>query len=251
MILLKPMLHEFQHGDLLWADPAIASANLSDITSIGNARYKQYIDKAYKGAMEKDDNEEAMVWMALVSYLKQGSDNGAKQLTPVMLNDLQKLKKKFPAMLDPGLKSTDLVYRGMTLPLARMQELLADVNTELRNVARGYSMEVNTTVLTRADSFTSLTTNRDVAIEFALGRTPAGRWPVVVTIPYQKIANRTLMNPEFLTLIGGHDEAEIWLMDNALPVTSIWMQSPWYRGAVNTPMANAMKAAFADRRVIW
>ena len=237
MILLKPMLHEFQHGDLLWADPAYVS----------NMRFKQYIDKAYKGAHEKDDHEEAMVWMALASYLKQGSDNGAKQLTPVMLNGLQKLKKKFPAMLDPGLKSMDLVYRGMTLPLSRMQELLADVNMDLRKVARGYIMEVNTMVMTRATSFTSLTTNIDVAIEFALGRTPAGRWPVVVTIPYQKIANRALMNPEFLTLIGGHDEAEIWVMDNALPVTSIWMQSPWYRGAVNTPMADAMKAAFADR----
>ena len=240
MIRLKDLLQEFEYGQKLWADPAYASSS---------GKYRAFIDTAYKGAMEKDDEEEALIWMALSSYLKQGSDNGAKQLTPVMLNDLQKLKKKFPAMLDPGLKSMDLVYRGMTLPLARMQELLADVNIEPRKMASGFIMEVNTTVLTRTTSFTSLTTNIDVAIEFALGRTPAGRWPVVVTIPYQKIANRTLMNPEFLTLIGGHDEAEIWMMDNALPVTSIWMQSPWYRGAVNTPMANHMKAAFADRGI--
>ena len=67
MIKLRDILAEFDYGRFLWADPAYASSS---------GKYRAFIEKAYKGAMELDDMEEAQLWTQLQYYLKHNQKDG-------------------------------------------------------------------------------------------------------------------------------------------------------------------------------
>ena len=233
MIRLKALLAEFEYGKLLWADPAYASRA---------GRYLAFIDRAYKGAMEKDSYEEAQLWRQLHTYLDYSQKDG---LDMRAFSKLLQMKAAFPAMLDPGLKPTDLVYRGMTLPADQIAELVGDPKVMIRQHGVWYYLApLKRDIMSRSEGFISVSVNWDSASSFAEGRSPVNRWPIVTSTQYRDVAPNAFMNPDFLTAVGGHDEEEFWIMGSSLPVVGIHIQSPW-RSSPNPKSAEAETVAMA------
>lgn len=222
MIRLKDLLAEYEFGKLLWADPAYASSS---------GRYRRFIDKAYKGALEKDSQDEALLWMQLQDYLKM---NQKDALDMRAFSELSLMKKRFPAMLEPGLKPTDRVYRGMTLPLDQTAELVADPKVLIlpRRDNWYYLAPLKRNVESRSEGFISVSADWKLASGFAMDRSPAGRWPIITNTRYSDVEPNAFMNPEFLTTVGGYNEQEFWILGNTLPVEGIYIKSPWTSGPV-------------------
>lgn len=220
MIKLRDILAEFEYGELLWADPAYASSS---------SRYRRFIDHAYKGALEKDATDEALAWMQLQNYLKLNQKDALDMRT---FTELAKLKSRFPAILDPGLSAADQVYRGMTLPLDQTAELVSDPKVMIVPRLKDwyYLAPIKRDIRSRSEGFISVSADWAKAADFALGRSPIGRWPIVTTTVYKDVAPNAFMNPEFLTTVGGHEEEEFWILGNTLPVVGIHIQSPWRAG---------------------
>jgi hypothetical protein len=220
MIKLRDILAEYEFGKLLWADPAYVSSS---------GRYRRFIDKAYKGALEKDATDEALLWMQLQDYLKL---NQKDALDMRAFSELSLMKKRFPAMLDPGLSADDLAYRGMTLPLDQTAALVSDpkVMIKPRHEDWYYLAPIKRNIESRSEGFISVSADWDKASSFALGRSPIGRWPIVTTTVYKDVAPNAFMNPEFITTIGGYKEEEFWILGSTLPVVGIHIQSPWRAG---------------------
>lgn len=236
MIRLKDILAEYEFGKLLWADPAYASSS---------SRYRRFIDQAYKGALEKDSQDEALLWMQLQDYLKM---NQKHALDMRAFSELSLMKRRFPAMLDPGLKPTDRVYRGMTLPLDQTAELVADPKVSILPDGDWYYLSpLKRKIESRSEGFISVSADWNLAQNFSQGRTPIGRWPIVTNTQYRDVKSNAFMNPEFLTTVGGYDEKEFWILGNTLPVIGIHIQSPWLSGPVTKNreadvMAKALEA---------
>lgn len=221
MIRLKDLLAEYEFGKLLWADPAYASSS---------GRYRRFIDHAYKGALEKDSQDEALLWMQLQDYLKL---NQKDALDMRAFSELSLMKRRFPEILEPGLKPTDLVYRGMTLSVEQTAELIA--NPKVMILPRGewyFLAPLKRNVESRSEGFISVSADWKLASDFALGRSPIGRWPIVTTTQYRDVEPNAFMNPEFLTTVGGYDEKEFWILGSTLPVVGIHIESPWRSGPV-------------------
>lgn len=236
MIRLKDILAEYEFGKLLWADPAYASSS---------GRYRRFIDQAYKGALEKDSPDEALLWMQLRDYLKM---NQKHALDMRAFSELSLMKSRFPAMLDPGLKPTDRVYRGMTLPLDQTAELVADPKVSILPDGDWYYLApVKRKIESRSEGFISVSADRRLAGNFAWDRSPTGRWPIVTSTRYRDVEPNAFMNPEFLTTVGGYDEQEFWILGNTLPVEGIYIKSPWvsYPVTVNRETETMAKALAA------
>jgi hypothetical protein len=238
MIRLKDLLQEFEYGRLLWADPAYASSS---------GKYRAFIDKAYKGAMEKDSAEEAQLWTQLQYYLKHNQKDG---LDLKAFAELARMKADFPAILEPGLRPDDMVYRGMTIPLEQAVELVADPKVFVvpRSTDWYTAKPVDRNIESRSKGFISVSSDRRLAAGFvSTGRSYPGRWPVITCTPYSAIADKAFMNPDFLTAVGGYEEQEVWVLGQALPVTELQIRSPWFFGPANSREAKTMEEAFAAR----
>jgi hypothetical protein len=234
MIRLRKLLQEIQYGELLWA------ARRHDI------RYNRFITRVYDGAKEADTEEEAELWWQLYTYLT----NGAKaQLDISAIEQLLPLKQKFPAVLDPGLADSDMVYRGMTLAVEQCAELIQDPAIRITEVSAGdwFLLDhVSQRIESRSPGFVSVSLDWLVAANFALNRNPGGRWPIVVAIPYKQVKPSALMNPDFLTAAGGYQEKETWILDQSLPVTRIHVQTPWKNGTRYLRVQSRESALIAD-----
>jgi hypothetical protein len=239
MIRLKDLLAEYEFGKLLWADPAYASSS---------GRYRRFIDKAYKGALEKDSPDEALLWMQLQDYLKL---NQKDTLDMRAFSELSLMKKRFPAILEPGLKPDDLVYRGMTLPIEQTAELVNDPKVLILPRGEWYFLApLKRNIESRSEGFISVSAHWNLASGFALGRSPIGRWPIITSTQYRDVAPNAFMNPEFLTTVGGYDEKEFWILGSTLPVVGIHIQSPWISGPVpKTREADVIAEALEARGI--
>ena len=238
MIRLKDLLQEFEYGRLLWADPAYATSS---------GKYRAFIDKAYKGAMEKDSAEEAQLWTQLQYYLKHNQKDG---LDLKAFAELARMKADFPAILEPGLRPDDMVYRGMTIPLEQAVELVADPKVFVvpRSTDWYTAKPVDRNIESRSKGFISVSSDRRLAAGFvSTGRSYPGRWPVITCTPYSAIADKAFMNPDFLTAVGGYEEQEVWVLGQSLPVTEVQIRSPWFFGPANSREAKTMEEAFAGR----
>jgi len=215
MIRLKTLLREFQYGDLLWANPQ------------RHIRYNRFIAQVYDGMKERNTEEEEALWWQLYTYLTNGEKD---QIDISAIEQLLPLKQKFPAVLDPGLADSDRVYRGMTLAVEQCAELIQDPAIQITEVSAGNWFRlgpVSQHIKSRSPGFVSVSLDWLVAANFAQGRLPAGRWAIVVTIPYKQVKALAFMNPDFLTAAGGYQEKETWILDQTLPVTQIHVDSPW------------------------
>jgi hypothetical protein len=237
MIRLRDILAEFEYGRLLWADPPATSSG----------KYRAFIDTAYKGAMEKDSMEEAQLWTQLLYYLKHNQKDG---LDLKAFAELARMKADFPAILEPGLRPDDMVYRGMTIPLEQAVELVADPKVFVvpRSTDWYAAKPVVRNIESRSKGFISVSSDRRLAAGFvSTGRSYPGRWPVIACTPYSAIADKAFMNPDFLTAVGGYEEQEVWVLGQALPVTELQIRSPWFFGPANSREAKTMEEAFAAR----
>ena len=238
MIKLRDILAEFDYGRFLWADPAYASSS---------GKYRAFIEKAYKGAMEKDDMEEALLWTQLQYYLKHNQKDG---LDLKAFGELARMKDDFPAILEPGLAPDDMVYRGMTIPLEQALELVADPKVFVlpRSTDWYAAKPVVRNIESRSKGFISVSSDRRLAAGFvSTGRSYPGRWPIITCTPYSAIADKAFMNPDFLTAVGGYEEQEVWVLGQTLPVTELHIRSPWFFGPANSREEKAMEEAFAAR----
>ncbi|MGA0303254.1 MAG: hypothetical protein ACO3K3_04275 [Schleiferiaceae bacterium] len=223
MIRLRDLLREVEYGQKLWADPAFASSS---------AEYRRFLDRIYKGELEKDTEQELAVFMALKKYLQL---NEKDRIDSKMIADLMALRYKFPGILDPesAEQRVDEVYRGMTVSIEALPGLIeraARVSRVGTWIAGGEWIRlvaVDTDIESRSEGgFLSFATDLRSAAGFSGGRAPAGRWPVVTSTPYAKVAKAALWNPDWLTMVGGYEESEIWLIGQRFPVQDLYIYHP-------------------------
>lgn len=240
MIKLVDLLKEFDFGKKLFADPSRAK----------HARYKLFMFKTYKFATEADTPEEAALWKQIQNYLK---DDEKGELVNFDMKQLNQLKGRFPAILDPGLNANSSLYRGMTLEVDKIIKLIQDTTIPIHQHSRDWirlgPLEYNIT--SRSKGFLSLSLDWNVASSFVggaglIGKT--GRWPVVASTTYNKVDDIVFMNPNFLAAVGGFNEKETWLLGQTLPATELFIQSPWTTNH-NSQLANTIAIALESRNI--
>ena len=57
-----------------------------------------------------------------------------------------------------------------------------------------------------------------------------GRYPVIIRIPYNKVANRSLFNPLFLDTFTVYKENEFWVLGDSLPYDAVYLPIFSYAG---------------------
>ena len=84
--------------------------------------------------------------------------------------------------------------------------------------------------------FSSLSIELEKAWEFAYDRKNEhvfrGRYPVIIRIPYNKIANRSLFNPTFLDTFTAYKESEFWVLGDSLPYDAVYLPIFSYSGDI-------------------
>ena len=246
MIKLKDILKELDYGNKLWADP--------DYTKYveNEDGYKDLLKKMYKDTspdgyyLEPDTYEEGELWHALKSYIEEGGEP-----MNFKLRDLLSLKKYFPKMLDPGLliNPGDQVYRGMTDTVNNVVEYIKNAKEieqlggkkqrSAKQVNRGKHIllkGVDTQILSRGKKgFLSATYDPQIATTFlSMNSGEKGRWPIAAVNTYSELADKAIMNPGFMEIMGGMGEEEFWIVGNSFPAKDIIIGSPEYFG-VNGP----------------
>jgi hypothetical protein len=215
MIRLKDILKELDYGEKLFADPSYGTSS---------GRYQDLIKQMYDGETEPDTEEEKMLFLKLKDYVKSGK---WYKDTTKDIDDLFKLKAKFPRMLDPEEYVLGImVYRGMKLPPKKIMELIRGKRGEYGDYGEKI-FDVSTTLYSRNKSgYLSYTTSSNIARGFAeIGfnseRLDSKGWPVVVGVPYYEIADRAILNPKFAVDLGGYGEREFLVKGNDIPVEEL------------------------------
>ena len=211
MIKLKDILKELEYGEKLFADPSYSTSS---------GRYQNLVKQMYDGETELDTDEENSLFLKLKDYIKQNIWYGD---TTKELDDLLKLKAKFPRMLDPA--STvegNMVYRGTQLPPKKIMELIEGKKGEYGNRDDKVFYTPHTLYSRNKSGYISYTTKPKVAIQFAFSNFIDDKfWPVVVGVPYNEIADRALINPEFAIDLGGYGENEFLVKGNDIPMEEL------------------------------
>jgi hypothetical protein len=223
MIRLRDILRELQYGEKLWADPA---------TAMDSDAIRAFLDRVYKGELEPNTPEEAEVFAAIKTYLLR---NTRDQIDTQMLADLMAMKPRFPAILDPRKSDQRVtaVYRGMTVAIEDVPALIAKARqvkpVDIFGMAWFQLSGVDTELRSRSKgNFASFATTLRSAASF--GKTASfdasGRWAVVTKTPYARIAGSALWNPDWLAMVGGFEESEIWLIGQQFPVQDLYVYHP-------------------------
>lgn len=211
MIKLKDILKELEYGEKLFADPSYGTSS---------GRYQNLIKQMYDGETESDTEEENNLFLKLKDYVKQ---NIWYNDTTKELDDLLKLKAKFPRMLDPASEvEGNMVYRGTNLPPKKIMELIEGKKGEWGK-QDDKIFNISDILYSRNKSgYISYTTKPKVAIQFAFSNFIDDKsWPVVVGVPYNEIADRALINPEFAIDLGGYGENEFLVKGNDIPMEEL------------------------------
>ena len=240
MIKLKDILKELDYGDKLWADPEYIKGGLGSRED----GYKGLLKKMYKDTspdgyyLETDTYEEEELWHKIKSYIEDGGEP-----MNLKLRDLLSLKKYFPQMLDPGLliKPGDQIYRGMTDTVNNVVEYIKKAEDiewfggkkqrSAKMVNRGKYIllkGVNTQITSRGKKgFLSATYDPQIATTFlSMNSGEKGRWPIAAVTTYSELADKAIMNPEFVEIMGGMGEEEFWIVGSSFPAKDIIIGSP-------------------------
>lgn len=217
MIRLKDILKELDYGEKLFADPSYGTSS---------GRYRDLIKQMYDGETEPDTEEEKMLFLKLKDYVKSGK---WYKDTTKDIDDLFKLKSKFPRMLDPEEDVLGImVYRGMKLPPKKIMELIRGKRGVEGDDWMEKIFDVSTTLYSRNKSgYLSYTTSSNIARGFAEigfyseGLDSSKGWPVVVGVLYPEIADRAILNPKFAVDLGGYGEREFLVKGNDIPVEEL------------------------------
>ena len=234
MIQLRRLLTEIEYGEKLWADPT-APSKIRD-------QFSAFIERIYKGTIEPNTQWEKTVFTALQNYLTYNEPEPGKAISQY-IDELARLKSEFPDILDPrsAKRPPKAIYRAMTTPADRIPGYISrakKIDSEtLQHGPPGFqwSMKmiklhgVQTNITSRASrGFISASTEAGAAgtrlFEPRHGDT---RWPIITASPYNTIANKTIWNPDFLTMVGGFKESEVWILDNTIPITDLYIWSPF------------------------
>mgnify|MGYP003645711845 FL=1 len=211
MIRLKDILKELEYGEKLFADPSYSTSS---------GRYQNLVKQMYDGETELDTDEENSLFLKLKDYVKQ---NIWYNDTTKELDDLLKLKEKFPRMLDPASEvEGNMVYRGTNLPPKKIMELI-EGKRGYDDIKNGKIFNISGILYSRNKSgYISYTTKSKVAVQFAFSNFINDKlWPVVVGVPYNEIADRALINPEFAIDLGGYGENEFLVKGNDIPMEEL------------------------------
>jgi hypothetical protein len=238
MIRLRHLLTEIEYGEKLWADPT-ANAKIRD-------QFRAFIDRIYNGTTEPDTPWEDTVFTALQNYLTYNEPEPGKAISQYV-DELARLKSEFPDILDPrsAKKPPKAIYRAMTTPADRIPgyiSLAKKIDSEtLQHGPPGFQWPikmiklqgVQTNIASRVSrGFISASTEAGAAgTRLFEPRSGDTRWPVITVSPYNEVANKTIWNPDFLTMVGGFKENEVWILDNTIPVTDLYVwnafDAPW------------------------
>ena len=241
MIKLKDILKELDYGKKLWADPTYNKFTNQD-------EYKTLLKKMYKDTspdgyyLETDTYEEEQLWYAIKSYIEEGGEP-----MNFKLRDLLSLKNNFPQMLDPGLliNPGDKIYRGMTDTVNNVVEYIKkaeDIEWFGRIKQRSAKMVnrgkyillkgVNTQITSRGKKgFISATYDPQIATTFlSMNSSEKNRWPIAAVTTYSELADKAIMNPEFIEIMGGMGEEEFWIVGSSFPAKDIIIGSPEHFG---------------------
>ncbi len=211
MIKLKDILKELEYGEKLFADPGYASSS---------GRYQNLVKQMYGGETEPDTDEENSLFLKLKDYVRQ---NVWYNDTTKELDDLLKLKAKFPRMLDPASEvEGNMVYRGTQLPPKKILELIEGKKGEWGNKDDKIFYISNTLYSRNKSGYISYTTKSKVATQFAFSNFTNDKfWPIVIGVPYNEIADRALLHPDFATDLGGYGENEFLVKGNDIPMEEL------------------------------
>jgi hypothetical protein len=215
MIKLKDILKELEYGEKLFADPSYGTSS---------GRYQDLIKQMYDGETESDTEEEQMLFLKLKDYVRQ---NIWYNDTTKELDDLLKLKAKFPRMLDPASEvEGNMVYRGTNLPPKKIMELIEGkrgYDSQYLDTKNGKIFNISGILYSRNKSgYISYTTKPKVAIQFAFSNFIDDKsWPVVVGVSYNEIADRALLHPDFAIDLGGYGENEFLVKGNDIPMEEL------------------------------
>jgi len=264
VIRLRKLLQEFEVGNLLWADS-------SDTRRSGY--FQKFLNTVYGDEIEPNTPEEAAALERIESFILNNdikTPSGVRTLNEPkkFIKDLLKLKPKFPAMLDPlynnpKLSNDAYIYRGMTTELSIIIHTIQYAKSFERIRAQNDNHYISVkhpkvSIKSRAKGFMSFTTGSQKLSGLAVAdiftgqnlwsASGAGRWGVIIGIRYGDIADKALLNPEFVEAIGGWGESEIWLLEGKIVPDVLYIRDPfiWYgtdsRATVPNEIKNALKA---------
>ena len=140
-------------------------------------------------------------------------------------------------MLDPGLliNPGDKIYRGMTDTVNNVVEYIKKAeDIEWYGSSGKYILlkGVNTQITSRGKKgFLSATYDPQIATTFlSLNSGEKNRWPIAAVTTYSELADKAIMNPEFVEIMGGMGEEEFWIVGSSFPAKDIIIGSPEHFG---------------------
>ena len=229
MIKLKDILKELDYGNELFGS---IPKNLRMYSSGMLSKFQ----RDYDISSEENTKGEDKILKNLEGYLQTN-----KKDIQYELDDIFQLKSKFPKMLDPHYDlKFEYAYRGMSMPIPDVVDILERNPFKESNLIKIHN---NTTIKIEdsgviqprsSKGFSSLSIELEKAWEFAYDRKNEhvfrGRYPVIIRIPYNKVANRSLFNPLFLDTFTVYKENEFWVLGDSLPYDAVYLPIFSYPG---------------------
>jgi len=238
MIKLQDILNELNYGSELFGSVPSEKSNMDSTTGIRQDRNKDFIRvdkwlKNFKIPSEENTEEEDNVLKDLHGYLRYNE----KEIQPSALKQLLGLKSKFPKMLDPQNQiKFSKVFRGMSMSMSELKEILKIYNYEYNSLDKEKILDKwfiripesgNIESQGGGKGFLSVSTNINKAATFSLEKgwrhIHNRRHPIVLEIPYSKVADRSLFNPSFINSFTKYDEYEFFILGKTLPYDAIWI----------------------------
>ena len=156
------------------------------------------------------------------------------------IKDLQKLKKKFPLILDPTKESEPrkYAYRGASIQTDELEKLIKKAKSIDKTVIfgnSGYYVKVDGTVTTRSDKkFISFTTKYLLATRFyikSMNRNMDNwreRSECILEVPIK--SPNLLFNPDFINMFSNFNEHETWYINkgNEIDISGIYISYEIY-----------------------
>ena len=182
--LVNLLFEDIDYGERLFADPEDA--------------WK--VDPDLIKPFEPNTQQEKQLLKALTDYFRQPSS----EIDPKMLEDLYRLRDKFPKILKPK-PGIENVYRGATMDLPTI------MSAKWIKYSYGYYTTDITTANSRRKDFISVSENEAEARFFAgQSKRVNDRIPVIYDIPVKQ--NKVLFNTDFTNGISRFSEDEMLLL---------------------------------------
>ena len=182
--LVNLLLEDLDYGEQLFADPTDTPK----------------VDPDLIKPIEPNTEQEKQLLKVLRDYFRQPSS----EIDPQMLEDLYKLRDKFPKILKPK-PGTDIVYRGATIDLPNV------MSAKWQKYTYGYYTTDITVVKSRRKGFISVSENETEAKFFVAQSVQVDdRIPVIYEIPVEQ--NKVLFNTDFTNGISRFSEDEMLVL---------------------------------------